>query len=1313
MNSLCHKYLNQNILPFVGREAEFRRLQVFFREFLEEGESKYALVTGASGSGKTRLIREFEEYLSMEFGDSCVIVHARYLEGNAAALTPIVNAFTATLSHQENLKHLLSRLQLLQPNQVENLPLAAGTSSTTLASSTILAPPLQVLLDSLSEIARRFPLVLILEDVHNVEDIPLFDQFFLGLSSAAKFVILSERSGASDRPGAKHVQGRSSEQLVREIALREEHVSTIIPLDNFRNEDIGRLFQILFDFVPRDALLRPIVQRSGGRPLALRTLLRQLVSAGVLLYDTGKWSEDESVPFEDVVESDRSVSGVETPLLLSGSIADDALGDAARGGGLLARFQREIDRLNEHEQIVVIHGALLGEQFDLRLLRQIIRYRLGDDDISDELFQRAIDLLTFKSIIRQATPSVYFYSDPDLSASHREAMNAWCYEFSHQHFWNTVYESARVAVAGQHELVPAVIAMAGSAQLPLYSIALLSITGLPFVLKKDPKTVESIEYFLQWVAAVVKTLWSVEPQQCLRLLTAVRHIRDEVTWRFGPELRGPAMAALLDLHTMLVEAFLRTGAPIEAERDLEHAAILSKFISASGAYSHDLQAIASGKVATLRAILHAARTSYAEFERCAIEARVSLEAIGSEVLATSELAIERARLLTLLARTKAEALLNTGKFKEADALIEQGMHTAQLLVDHRFDEYSLFYRAAVNSKLKQDQNEQAGELTQQIISLARARGNTLVETTFLFQAALAAFSSGKLQDALQYCDLGILNGRRYGIRFVEIMCNLWRIIIAGVQQDVDKIKECSQQLAMLVEDARIVAQAPNLLQRISLIEGRATAMNFLGRYHAALEFAEEAIQLAGSHQHDSFAAWAQNEKALALIGLGQFEEALNVAQACVQLAGEQRMAERMARTALVMAYTGLGRFDDARREADWVRGAYKERNPYYLRFAIAEARLLRSLMGSAANQQERQQFRTRLATHISEVLELVEAWQAPLLRAQIQKEFESLIPRKIIPENIIPWNLVNGSGSSSEEISIAPRFRLHTFGPLTVEQLSEQDENVRTNGHEPVKRESHNNGMSRAEESHRARERDSKVRQLIALLAVTRAETSKTWLGSNQVSAITRDALTDALWPEQDGVNVSNALYTTVKRARAFIGNPNAIAVSDEGYYLAPIVSTDCEEVLQHYSETRQARKRNALFSITFHYEQIVKISSGGPFMDGIYTLWLDAMRTRLATIRRTAAIHLIETNLDRGLLDRVEELCHALLALDEFDEEAIRGLFIVNARRRQTSQLIALFEEYAKKLKREFRTEPSNDLRSLYASLVSKNEESGIKNEE
>src|ERR1700752_756647 len=118
MNSLCHKYLNQNILPFIGRDKELERLHTLFREFLAEGESKYVLLSGESGSGKTRLVREFEDRLMAEYGVTCIVVHARYLESNVAAFTPIVNGFEACLEQSPHLRQYLERTSALGNRRV-------------------------------------------------------------------------------------------------------------------------------------------------------------------------------------------------------------------------------------------------------------------------------------------------------------------------------------------------------------------------------------------------------------------------------------------------------------------------------------------------------------------------------------------------------------------------------------------------------------------------------------------------------------------------------------------------------------------------------------------------------------------------------------------------------------------------------------------------------------------------------------------------------------------------------------------------------------------------------------------------------------------------------------------------------------------------------------------------------------------------------------------------------------------------------------------------------------------------------------------
>lgn len=1244
MNPLCHRYLNQNILPFVGREHEIAAFRDRFLDFLDEGDSKYILVTGTSGGGKSRLVREFEEYLSEEFADSCVVVHARYLEGNAAALAPIMNAFAATISQQEHLKRMLQNLRVIKPDHMR-LALREGPD---LFDADV--PPLQILLDALNEIARRFPLVLILEDVHNVEDLPIFDQFFLGLSQAAKFVVFTER-----RNDVNTAVAESADQLVREIGLREEKTSDVVSLANLRREDVRRLLVLLFGIEPSGELLDAVEHRTEGHALSLRSVLRQLVTTGVLLYEHGVWVEDLSA-LEPVSESTSS--------------REDAQA--------LARFQQDVSRLNEHEQVVLRHAAILGEQFDLRLLKEVIGIRLGVGTLSDELFQRSIDLLTFKSIIRPATPSVYLQSEGTADAAQRETLNLWCYEFAHQNFWSTALDQIRSEITGEHDLVLRIVEIIERDRYGLYSGTFLSVTGTPFVLQKYEGVLPRVEQFLLWSSGVVRQLWAIEPQQSLRILLDLRPIRDEVTWRLGPELSQQAMIALLDLHGLLVEAFLRAGSLLEAERDLEPAAVLDRFVQSSSTYTADFKGLSRGRIATLRAVLAASRAAYKDFERWAAEADSALKMLPSQD-------IDRARLMTILARHRAEGLLNTGKLHEADVLIERHIPTAQVLIDSRFDEYCLFYRVAVTSKLKQDENTQATELTTQIINLAQQRGNTLVETTFLFQAALAAFYTGDLRSAIRYCDLGILNGRRYGIRFVETMSYLWRMIAAGVEQDADKVKECSQQLAALVEDARVVAQSPHRLQRISMLEGRATAMNFLNRHHAALEYAEEAIQLARSQHHDSFATWAQNEKAIALVGLGRYEEAIEVAEGGVALAGEQRSAARTAHVALLMAYSGLGRFADANKQLELVRNEYRDKNPFYLRYVLAEARLLQLAMrqrvvilSDIATQ------RRALQTKVKEIIELAGEWKANQLAEAMRREFEEVLPKDDVPSILLAASRGRGGLEGSDEA----RIRLYTFGTLNAERSEQHTADAI-------------DGEAVLEPQKESRGRESKVRQLIAYLAIARAESTDGRSMKRHAGGLSRELLIDALWPDSDQESGTNALYTAVRRARTFLGNAESIIFAEGLYSLSPIVWTDCEQFLRHYNEARQAKKRNAQFSITFHYERMLKLAERGHFLEGLYNSWTESLRTRLATLRRSAMLRVIETNLERGLLDRVEELSQELLAEDEFDEEALRGLMISAARRRQSSKLAALYDDFAEKLLSEFQSEPSAALHSLYEALT------------
>jgi DNA-binding SARP family transcriptional activator len=336
------------------------------------------------------------------------------------------------------------------------------------------------------------------------------------------------------------------------------------------------------------------------------------------------------------------------------------------------------------------------------------------------------------------------------------------------------------------------------------------------------------------------------------------------------------------------------------------------------------------------------------------------------------------------------------------------------------------------------------------------------------------------------------------------------------------------------------------------------------------------------------------------------------------------------------------------------------------------------------------------------MVELAQSWDAPLLEEQLQKEFEEILPKRNELERA--RMATPGAREPAHDFEKQqPTIQLFSFGSLDVERIVplggwERSSTPRENGKDGITGQP---GMS----DHPSSGRDNKVRQLISLLVLARAESLDSRIGRGAAregtkKGVSREHLIDLLWPDSDASN-ANALYSTIKRARAFLGNPEALLLNEEGYFLGPIVQVDCEEAIRHYDEARQARKRNALFSITFHYEQIIKLTDRGPFMSGNYGAWLDGLRTRLATLRRTAAVQLIEIELERGLLERAEEMCFKLLAQDEFDEEALRGLLLINAKRRQTTNVVRLFDNYTKKLKAELRAEPSKELRSLYSSLV------------
>lgn len=1205
MNLVCHKYLNQNILPFAGRDAHISALRSQFDLFANEGISSYSLIAGSIGIGKSRLVRELEQSLTKEFGDEIILVHARYLEGNVAALTPILNAFAASVSHHPVIREVLEKLP-------ETGAIASGHVETT--SDTI---TLQLLLDAAREIGKRFALVIVLEDLHNLDDLMALDQMLLGLATVPKHVIFSYRIEEDIS------RARAVETFARQIAMRDEASLKVVQIDALSESDIKELFQTLFEIDASEALTTDVHNVTQGKPLELRTMLRGLISQGVLEYDQGLWAEASNPTFVAPTEEDQ---------------------------GIKSRFEQELARLSKDEQIAVMHAAWLGEQFDIRLLRKLLESERSRSGFDSNLFDRVIQLLNFKSIIRKAVPSIYFAPRNDRQDNPNEGeLAANCYEFSHPHFWNTVLAASKSYVNGRHDLVLAIAEIAEQDQLPLYSSSFLSISGAPFHLASVEGVKLTVSRFLGWSAAVASALWSLEPAQTLRFLLAVRPIRDDITWRLASELDETSVRALLDLYSMLIEALMRSGSHAEAEKELENAAVLEKFISAragKGDFSETFHQLARGKVYCLRAMLGISKGRSQDFEKASEVAYSALLSLETE-------SIERARLLSMLARAKADTLLVAGHLQEADRLLENNLEIAKQLADTRPDEHSQFYRLAVNSKLKQGKDREARELIEQIIAQARLRRDAITETTFLYQAAVAAFSTGEVVEAMRYADQGIVYGRRYGIRFAEVMSNIWRMIIAGVQHEDKRAEECIANL-----DA-ILSTSGNLLWKISYIESRATTMNFLGKHEEALLQAEEAIRLADNNEYRSFAAWAHNEKGLALNGLGRYGDALSTATNCLLLLGQQLMAERTARTVLVGALAGHFEWVQAEQELERVKALTTEKSPYYYRIIQTEARLVRSMLSAPDLRDKRFEARTRLRSIVQEMIDLSRHWQAPKLEKEITTEFREFAPVIPIYEQVVEHAVLKREKQPS-------RYRLHTLGSFYVEDLESPDATVRKG-------------------------RDSKVRTLIGMLLVARIEGR----------TLTKENLGDKLWGDSSFDAQLAALHTSIKRARALIGGSDAITFGEGAYELSNIVSSDIEELMLEAEDVRQIARRGASFSVAIRYERLIKGLGHGRFMEGVDAEWVDGVRNRIEALKRTAIERLLNLNIDRSAYDRAEALCQELLLEDEFDGLAIRSLLSIAAKKQQISKVKGIYENYAAKYRREFSSEPDPAIKRLADSLA------------
>lgn len=235
-------FLNHGLLPFTGREREIEHLIEFWRETVNAQGLRAALLTGETGSGKSRLIEEVIPKVT-EMGG--VVLHVKIFPESDRSIFSLISR---ALWYAEEARRLLR-------NQPEE--------------------EMQSVVESLRRLSRLRPTLLIVEDIHLLggDSIPEFSTLLNTIAEETLSILCVVR------PATLEARPTLERFLLEELTL------TGFPLDS-----LELLWHQLFNQIPEERILAILHEETGGNPMALRSALRWSVKTGMLRDQSeGEW----------------------------------------------------------------------------------------------------------------------------------------------------------------------------------------------------------------------------------------------------------------------------------------------------------------------------------------------------------------------------------------------------------------------------------------------------------------------------------------------------------------------------------------------------------------------------------------------------------------------------------------------------------------------------------------------------------------------------------------------------------------------------------------------------------------------------------------------------------------------------------------------------------------------------------------------------------------------------------------------------------------------------------------------------------------
>jgi len=336
----------------IGREHEFADVKEAIDEWLS-GHGQIVSVIGEAGIGKSRLVSELKTYLSSKDDKQFQYIEGRCVSiGQPISYWPFIDILKTyfNLSEGDGTATIANKVtdsitQLMPQSADETLPLLGQLLSikygNELDDRLKFATPEQVkhqtlmrLRDIFTTLARKKPLLLILEDLHWPDDLSL-DLISLLMDELANTPLMLL---CVYRPEHDHRVWQLSNQARRKCMDRFTEI-ILNPLSSIESRElIESLLEI--ENLP-EPIKKMIMEKSEGNPFFIEEVIRSLIEQGMIYQENDRWIAKDEISDINVPDTIQSV--------------------------ILSR----VDRLQAEAKYVLQCASVIGRLFKHRLLEHL------------------------------------------------------------------------------------------------------------------------------------------------------------------------------------------------------------------------------------------------------------------------------------------------------------------------------------------------------------------------------------------------------------------------------------------------------------------------------------------------------------------------------------------------------------------------------------------------------------------------------------------------------------------------------------------------------------------------------------------------------------------------------------------------------------------------------------------------------------------------------------------------------------------------------------------------------------------------------